>query len=512
MSVNPQLDTLETSGLIRLVTIHPELEYLFRHWLVQEAAYESLLKQERRILHHLVGEALEALYPDRRAEIAPELALHFEQAGEAERAVPYLIEAGRHALARHANQEARAFFDRADASLPKEGDGPELLRRRVEVRLGRVKAGWSFTPGDRDPTSLEGVLPVAEQLGDQRLLVEVYLWIGLLRQFRGEQYATSPGLRRALDQAVAIGEAVGDASIQAMPLAIIGMSQIFGGAFRAGAASLERAVPLLERRRDFIGASFAMDTLTLAYGWLGDFTRARAAGERAADLAEGGDPIARLDALIVQAWVESMRGNLEASIGLARQCVSQSEELGATACIVPSSFMLGDAYLQLGRPELAQPALERGNLIAASLGVARFSRPLIEGWLSSTSAELGDLAKAREGWEGALQKARAAGDRLAEAGILLQRGKTLARQADPDWAPILADLEASIQLFEALETRPFLARALREHGLALQASGETEQGREKLDRAAQLFEAMELWPEAKALRESLAKSAVGDVR
>ena len=43
-----QLDTLEAKGLIRLATIDPELEYLFRHALVQDAAYESLLKQERR--------------------------------------------------------------------------------------------------------------------------------------------------------------------------------------------------------------------------------------------------------------------------------------------------------------------------------------------------------------------------------------------------------------------------------------------------------------------------------
>ena len=58
-----QLDTLESKGLIRLAAIDPELEYLFRHALVQDAAYESLLKQERRALHRQVGEALEQLYP-----------------------------------------------------------------------------------------------------------------------------------------------------------------------------------------------------------------------------------------------------------------------------------------------------------------------------------------------------------------------------------------------------------------------------------------------------------------
>ena len=58
-----QIETLEAKGLIRVASHRPELEYLFRHWLVQDAAYGSLLKQERRDLHRQVGEALETLYP-----------------------------------------------------------------------------------------------------------------------------------------------------------------------------------------------------------------------------------------------------------------------------------------------------------------------------------------------------------------------------------------------------------------------------------------------------------------
>ena len=77
-----ELDTLESKGLIRVAAIQPELEYLFRHALVQDAAYESLLKQERRSLHRLVGDALEQLYPERHGELAAVLARHFEQAGE----------------------------------------------------------------------------------------------------------------------------------------------------------------------------------------------------------------------------------------------------------------------------------------------------------------------------------------------------------------------------------------------------------------------------------------------
>ncbi len=63
MTLVSQLTTLEFAGLIRLAQVQPELEYVFRHALVQEAAYASLLRQDRRDLHRAVGETLERLYP-----------------------------------------------------------------------------------------------------------------------------------------------------------------------------------------------------------------------------------------------------------------------------------------------------------------------------------------------------------------------------------------------------------------------------------------------------------------
>src|SRR5215212_4163753 len=102
MAIEPQLETLEAKGLIRLAAYQPELEYLFRHWLVQDAAYGSLLKQERRELHRHVGEALEKLYPERREELAGMLAVHYEQAGDTEKALEYLFLAGQYSLDRNA--------------------------------------------------------------------------------------------------------------------------------------------------------------------------------------------------------------------------------------------------------------------------------------------------------------------------------------------------------------------------------------------------------------------------
>src|SRR5256886_13654295 len=144
MSAREELGRLEASGLIQIAALQPELEYLFRHALVQEAAYASLLKQDRRALHHAAAEAIFAQHPDRERELASVLALHFEQAGENARAAKYLVMAGGHALARLANREAIGFFTRA-SGLAGESQGELRLRAAV----GRGKASRGCTTGGR---------------------------------------------------------------------------------------------------------------------------------------------------------------------------------------------------------------------------------------------------------------------------------------------------------------------------------------------------------------------------
>jgi serine/threonine protein kinase/class 3 adenylate cyclase len=132
MTLLDQLNTLESSGLIQLAAARPELEYLFRHALVQDAAYGSLLKNDRRQLHQSVGEALERLYPARLDENAALLAYHFEKAAVLEKAVHYLIRAGDHAGAGYANAEAIAFYQ---AALPQ----VETLLRQTNEESRRAQ-------------------------------------------------------------------------------------------------------------------------------------------------------------------------------------------------------------------------------------------------------------------------------------------------------------------------------------------------------------------------------------
>lgn len=502
MTVEAQLDTLEAKGLIRLATSRPELEYLFRHWLVQDAAYGSLLKQERRELHRLVGEALESLYPDRGGELAGILAIHFSEAGDTDKAVDYLLAAGRFAMDRNAIEEAYSAFDRAATLLPSAADTDDEVtrRRRVEIELGRGRAGWTFRPIEEIIGDLDAILPAAERLGDLELLAPLHLALAMSRMGHGEQ-ASDPEVKRSLDRVAEIGEALHDPSLRALQLAVIGLTRVFTGPIREGVTALEEAVPLLEQRQDFIGAAFARGSLAIGYASLGEFEKAEKAARYATELAEGGDLIAQLDALIAESMVRSARGQLDDAVPIAQECVMRAEETGASACVVASSWVLGDIYQRQGRFKEARETLQRGSELAMVVDRTMW-RPTLQAWLGTAATAMGDYAAAEGSWDDALATVRSVGNRVGEAGVLQKRAEASARR--DNHAAALADFADSAAILEDLGARPHLARVLSAWGESLRALGRTAESKATLHRARSLFEEMGITPEAEALRKSLA--------
>jgi tetratricopeptide (TPR) repeat protein len=504
-----ELDTLEAKGLIRLAAARPELEYLFRHWLVQDAAYGSLLKQERRELHRLVGDALESLYPDRLAELAGVLALHYEQAGETDRAIEYLTAAGRYALDRNAIVEAFDAFDRAQRLLPSPSDteDDELRRRRLDVGLGRTRASFSFRPADDLIADLEALAPVAERLGDLSVIARLHTDLAMIRLQDGLQ-ATDPDVQRSLGRVAEIGEALEDPSLRALPLAMVGMNEVFLGPVDKGVAQLEEAIPLLERHADSVGAAFARGALAMGYARLGQFDRAKEAARNATEIAAKSDLIAQLDALISESAVRSLHGDLEAARPIAMQCVQRAEETGSTACVVASSFILGDVLQRQGRLAEARETLGRGRELA-DVVERKTWRPSLQAWLATTDVALGTDAPP-EAWEEALATARSISNVYGEAGILAKRGEAHALRGDH--AAACADLEASARIYEGFGARPDLARVLHRLGMSQQSCGRAADAEATLRRSLALFEEMGIAGEAMLVRGELAAVAgIGQV-
>jgi len=129
------LVTLQREEMIRERARVPEQEYIFKHYLTQEAAYNALLKRDRRAYHRQVAEAFERLYPERREELCGLLAYQWERAEVAEKGVEYLLQAGDQARTLYAHQEATGFYERALTLQRQQGETGQAARTLMKLGL-----------------------------------------------------------------------------------------------------------------------------------------------------------------------------------------------------------------------------------------------------------------------------------------------------------------------------------------------------------------------------------------
>jgi hypothetical protein len=131
------LDRLAEAGLLFCRGVVPHSSYLFKHALVQDAAYGTLLRARRQELHARVAATLEQRFAN-LVERQPELlAHHLAAAGDIARAVGQWLTAGQHAAARLAHLEAIRHFDRGLATLAALPEGPVRDEQEIELQLAR---------------------------------------------------------------------------------------------------------------------------------------------------------------------------------------------------------------------------------------------------------------------------------------------------------------------------------------------------------------------------------------
>jgi len=184
------LGVLEHAELIRLRDRLPEIEYVFNHALVQEAAYGSMLADSRRAIHRRIAEAIEGLYADRLDEFTSLLAHHYTRAEVWEKAQEYLFKAGDQAGRMAGDSEALEHFRQAEAAyLQAFGDKLSPLQR---AQLAR-KIGTALHGTGQWEAGLQQLRRALSQLGwhypESRLGVQFailrYLGAHVLRLIRG---------------------------------------------------------------------------------------------------------------------------------------------------------------------------------------------------------------------------------------------------------------------------------------------------------------------------------------
>ena len=139
--IDNRVEYLEEIQLIRERKRMEELEYLFKHALAQEVAYDSILVQRRKELHKNVANSIEKVFNERLHEFYGMLAFHYSQAEDLEKTEEYLIKAGEESLKAAASAEALYYYQQAlELYLGKYGDkaDPEkvaMLEKNIALAL-----------------------------------------------------------------------------------------------------------------------------------------------------------------------------------------------------------------------------------------------------------------------------------------------------------------------------------------------------------------------------------------
>ncbi len=297
-----QLNILEAIRMINVADVKPALTYRFHHILLHDAAYHSIVEADRVELHRSVGIALEDLYPDQSDRLSSQLAYHFIQSGDQEKALHYLDIAGHVSMDAYATAEAEAHFSRAvqlasdseqlahlytdlGEALAQQGKHREAirawknairyLRERGQIdRLARVyawsarSAWWGYDPKHSLEICLEGLKAIegADESPDIAYLIH--------ETGRAYLFNDQPEKARAFsEQSLEMARHLGAVDVQAEALATMGILPTTKP--QQAIDALEMAVKISESNNLYGPASRAYINLAAVIDNLGEVRQAR---------------------------------------------------------------------------------------------------------------------------------------------------------------------------------------------------------------------------------------------
>jgi class 3 adenylate cyclase/tetratricopeptide (TPR) repeat protein len=180
------LERLTASGLISRRGIPPDASYSFKHALVRDAAYATLLKSRRRQLHASIAKVLVERFPAMVERLPEVVAHHFTEAGLASEAIGYWRRAGQVASARSANREAVSSFERALSLLEALPESRSTLEQGFDLRLELRPVLSQLGGGQRMLECLREAEALAERLNDERRRGRVYAFMSVTHSLLGE--------------------------------------------------------------------------------------------------------------------------------------------------------------------------------------------------------------------------------------------------------------------------------------------------------------------------------------
>jgi class 3 adenylate cyclase/tetratricopeptide (TPR) repeat protein len=371
--LDQQLLTLQQAQLILEAARLPEREYIFRHALTQEAAYNTILLKQRREFHERVGEALESLYPARREEMAGTLANHFFQGGAFEKALHYFTQAGDAAFRLHAVSEARAYYEQALACAEKVDIASQQLIH-LYLRCGRAcELDSQFEAALQNYRVMAAA---ADERMDEALQLASLTAQCILRATQTPLY--DPRRARLLaEQALALARELGDRAAEARVLWGMLLVEAWGdGDSQKGLQYGLRSLGIARELGLKEQMGFTYTNLVNVYWSLGRLEAAREAIQQAREIwAELGNLPMSADANTMKQYADLIAGEFEAVLSAAGEGLRLSRSIGNSWNHMTALHFMAWVYTEQGEVGRAHQALERNRALVEEVGLFKTAGP-----------------------------------------------------------------------------------------------------------------------------------------
>jgi serine/threonine protein kinase/tetratricopeptide (TPR) repeat protein len=474
-----ELDKLVGAGMLLAKGTWPTCTYTFKHALIQDAAYQSLVKKTRQAFHQSIAQRLEAQFPE-IVETQPEvLARHFTEAGQPAEGIEYWWKAGIRARERSAHLEAIRHLSRGlELCAASREDAARELRFRLPLCASYLAVRGYASPEVEEQIQRARVL--CEQLGPESPLFHVMMITWALRFIQGRNAQA----RALSDEILALAESRDD-SYQAEARWSACCTALWAGRFADALEHGERGLacyriePSIEHTRLTQQNSGPLLTAYtgLALWALGRLDQARSRMAEAVALAETlNHPYTLAVTLWKPAFMSQLAGDGPETMRWAEKVLAVSEEQTFEFWIALGISAKGAALVLMDRHAEAVPALTESIRRIEATGCEMVHQNVL-GFLAEALWRTGRRPEAWQALQRAIALTERDEERYVESELYRRKALFLAEEAPDDLDPVVENLEIALAVARRQQAKFFELRAAAALAGVLRARGRSEEAR-----------------------------------
>jgi class 3 adenylate cyclase/predicted ATPase/DNA polymerase III delta prime subunit len=464
--LHSQLEQLVASGLVLSRGVVPDSLYTFKHALIQDTAYESLLRSKRQKHHNDIAEALESRFPEMVSTQPELLAHHYTEAGNNAEGANYWLQAGRLAAERSADPEAVGHLSKGLSALSELPEALDRNHQELTFQLALCSPlmnteGWG---SEETVQTYARARELCELLGEIEQLLPVMFgqWVnhGMYGQHRAGREVATELLHLSKQQGNTIGIMQGHR--------MLAINAMFLGEYPAIETHVEKSLSLYDPQRDrLLGLDWVYEPsvggmlMREVYQWAsGLLDQAFQSGTKAVAHARDLNQVSTLlYALQNECCFRILARDLRTAEAISKELLVVAEEQDFPFYIAWGRMLVGWSNAKCGRRAEGIPLLHEELQRLGGIEGQKLYRPLFLALLAELYLEGGEIKSAQLALDEARQIIEETGERMLEAEIYRLLGEVHVAHEANDNGQAKTDFEKAIKIARHQSVKPLELRA-----------------------------------------------------